>query len=146
MPQTGCFSEAARLGWTEPWCLCHRDGPRPVAIPHPVLVGHAARNLHNLEDGDGRSLWTPSLSADRADQLIGRPVVVDPNMPAAGSAATSIAIADFSRAFMIRDVGNVRIDVSSSCAFDQDLLTYRVLGRYDSRNIVADAIRVYVGP
>lgn len=86
--------------------------------------------LREIVDNYGRPLWQPGLASDVPNQLLGRPYVVDPNVPDAGTASTSIAVGDFSTYF-IRDVGGFRFERSDDYAFNQDLVTYRVALRTD---------------
>jgi len=76
-------------------------------------------------------------------QLLGRPVVLDPNMPAMSSSAKSILFGDFS-AYFIRDVGSIRIERSDEFAFANDLVTFRFIGRFDGDLIdETGAIKAY---
>lgn len=87
--------------------------------------------VRKLKDTTGQYLWQPALTAGEPDMLLGRPIVTDPNVPAAGTSSTSIAFGDFST-FKIRDVGNVRFERSDDFDFDNDLVTYRAILRTDS--------------
>ncbi len=86
--------------------------------------------LRQLTDTLGRPLWLPSLSGGMPSTLFGKPYFVDPNMPNAGTSATSILFGDFSTYF-IRDVSAVRVERSVDFAFDHDVVTYRAILRTD---------------
>lgn len=63
-------------------------------------------------------------------RLLGRPVVLEPNMPNMAINAKSILFGDFS-AYVIRDVGSIRIERSDDFAFANDLVTFRFIQRTD---------------
>jgi HK97 family phage major capsid protein len=86
--------------------------------------------VRKVKDSNGQYLWQPALTAGEPDTLLGRPIVQDPNVPAAGTSATSVAFGDFS-AYKIRDVGSLRFERSDEFAFQNDLVTYRAIIRTD---------------
>ena len=93
-------------------------------------------------DGHGR-LHVAAWPGRRPDTLLGKPVVIDPNMPDPALNALPIAFGDFS-AFYIRDVQGVRFERSDDYAFANDLVTFRSLLRSDSNLIdLTGAIKLY---
>ena len=104
--------------------------------------------LRKLVDGNNRPLWQPGLAGfgtDVPDTILGKPYRIDPYMPDPAVGATSIAYGDFS-AFMIRDVAGVRLERSDDFAFNQDLVSFRILHRADSALIdTTGAIATYKG-
>ena len=104
--------------------------------------------LRKIVDGNQRPLWQPGLNGfgtDVPDTILGKPYVVDPYMPSAASNATSIAFGDFS-GFLIREIPSVRLERSDDYAFNQDLVTFRILHRVDSALIdTHGAIATYKG-
>lgn len=80
---------------------------------------------------DGKYVWRPSLSQDRAT-LLGYPIVIDENMPElnASNPTNSIMFGDFSRAYQIVDRKDVNIfrDPYSSKPFVEFYSTKRTGG------------------
>lgn len=118
----------------------------PYQINAEWLIGQSAlQKIRALVNTQGTPIFLPSLSGDAPDTLFGKPVVVDPNMPAVGTGGTSIAFGDFSPYF-IRDVQGIRFERSVDYAFNTDLVTYRALLRTDGRLLdLTGAIAVYKG-
>lgn len=95
-----------------------------------MMADATVAKIRKLKDGDSQYLWSPGLVAGEVDTLLGRPVVVDTNMPAATTGLKSVVFGDFS-AYFIRDVNGVRIERSDDFAFANDLATYRFILRTD---------------
>ncbi len=85
-----------------------------------------------------------SLAAQQGqpDTLLGRPVIVDPNMPSMEAGAKSILFGDFS-GYYIRDVGSIRIERSNDFKFDTDVVTFRTIMRTDGDLIDANCVKAY---
>lgn len=69
------------------------------------------RNLsavRKLKDTTNQPLWQPSLTADAPTVLLGYPVVVNPDMPAAAASTKSILFGNFREGYLIRDVLEVQ--------------------------------------
>lgn len=99
-----------------------------------MLNDHTLEKIRKLEDNNGRPLWTSSLSGfgqDVPDQIMGKPYVIDPYMPDVGVGATAIVYGDFS-GVTIREVAGMRLERSDDYAFNQDLVTFRILHRADA--------------
>lgn len=86
--------------------------------------------VRKLKDSTNQYLWSPGLISGEVDTLLGRPVVVDVNMPAAANGLKSVVFGDFS-AYYIRDVNGVRVERSDDFAFQNDLATFRFILRTD---------------
>jgi HK97 family phage major capsid protein len=105
----------------------------------------ALSKVRGLVNTQGSPIFVPALSGDMPDTLFGKPVTIDPNMPAVGVAGTSIAFGDFSPYF-IRDVEGVRFERSVDFAFGTDLVTYKAVLRSDGRLLdLTGAIATYKG-
>ena len=77
--------------------------------------------------------------------LLGRPVVIDTNVPDAATSAKSVLFGDFS-AYYLRDVRELRFERSDDYAFNQDLVTFRALLRTDGDLVDATgALKHYAG-
>ena len=86
--------------------------------------------IRKLKDGDNQYIWQPGLTAAMPDTLLGRPVAVDPAMPAPTTGLKSIVFGDLSR-YYIRDVASVKFERSDDYAFNTDLVTFKVTFRTD---------------
>ncbi len=92
----------------------------------------ALSKIRSLTNTQGTPIFLPSLSGAQPDTLFGKPIRLDPNMPAVAANGTSIAFGDFSPYF-IRDVQGVRFERSLEYAFGNDLVSYRAVLRTDGR-------------
>jgi HK97 family phage major capsid protein len=88
-------------------------------------------NLRKLKMGSIYA-WEPNLQgAGQPDSFLGYPILTDPNMPIAASAAGVTAIfGDFS-AYYVRFVKDVRIEWSMEFAWVNDLLSVKAVMRAD---------------
>lgn len=88
--------------------------------------------IRKILDTDGRPVWQPSVEVGTPDNLLGYPIVEDPNVAAFATAGgTAMAFGNF-RGFYIRDVGALRFERSDEFAFSADLVTFRTVLRTDS--------------
>lgn len=98
--------------------------------------------VRKLKETTNQYLWQPGLQAGQPDTLLGRPVVVDPNMPSMAASEKSILFGDFS-GYYIRDVGSIRIERSNDFKFDTDVVTFRTIMRTDGDLIDANCVKAY---
>lgn len=87
----------------------YRDSPNCAFMMHDSTW----KNVKNLKDSAGRPLWLPNTSGVFADRqqpetLMGKPLVINQDMPVMAANAKSILFGDFSQ-YMIRDVMDVLI-------------------------------------
>lgn len=88
--------------------------------------------IRKITDTTGRPIWEPSSIVGTPDQLLGFPIIEDPNVAAFATAGgTAMAFGNF-RGFYIRDVGSLRFERSDDFAFSSDLVTFRAVLRTDS--------------
>lgn len=90
------------------------------------------KDLRKVKNGSDEYVWEMSVQAGTPDRLLGRPVVVDPNMESVGSGNVPVAFGDMSRAFIIREDGNPQVARSSERYFDTDEQAWRITHRVDS--------------
>ncbi len=94
--------------------------------------------VRKLRDDSGASAGTggflfditPPPGTGAVGTLLGRPVYVDPNVPAVGLSAKSVLFGDISR-YWVRQVRTLRFERSDDFAFDKDLISFRALWRAD---------------
>jgi HK97 family phage major capsid protein len=105
----------------------------------------AMQKIRALVNSQGTPLFLPSLYGAGPDTLFGKQIILDPNVAAPASNATSIAFGDFS-AYFIRDAGALRFERSVDRYFDTDQIGYRVVWRADGNLLdTTGAIAVYKG-
>lgn len=91
------------------------------------------------------NLDVPANYPGAAGMLLGRPVYVDPNVPAVGLGAKSILFGDFSR-YWVRQVNGIRFEQSLDYAFNSDLITFKATWRADGALIdTTGAIKAFAG-
>ena len=94
--------------------------------------------------GVGNYLWTPGFGA-APDTILGKRVVIEPNIAATATSAKSVVFGDMSRYF-VRVAGGVRFERSDEFAFQNDQVTFRAILRGDG--ILGDqsgAVKHYIG-
>ena len=91
-------------------------------VMHPLT----AAAIRSLSSG----LWSVNPGTDNPNLLLGRPVIVDSNMPQIGTGNKSVLFGDFS-AYYVRQVNGLRIERSDDYKFGNDLVAVRVLWRAD---------------
>ncbi len=94
--------------------------------------------------GVGNYLWTPGFGT-APDTILGKRVVIEPNIVATGLSAKSVVFGDMS-AYFVRLAGGVRFERSDEFAFQNDLVTFRAILRGDG--ILGDqtgAVKHYIG-
>ena len=87
-------------------------------------------NVRKLKDSAGQYLFSPSLTADARDLLLGYSIYENPTAPAAGSALRPVIFGHLP-SYMVRTVGGIRLDRSDDYAFNTDLVTFRATYRVD---------------
>lgn len=101
--------------------------------------------IRKLKDNQGRYLWEPTLTPSAPDQILGKKVITDPNMPTAAVNAKSVLFGDLS-SYVARIVNGVRFERSDDFAFNADLATYKCIIRGDGLLVdQTGAVKVFVG-
>jgi HK97 family phage major capsid protein len=99
-------------------------------------------NVRKLKDNAGQFLFTPALSADANDLLLGYPIFENPAMAAAGSAAKCVIFGNLP-SYYVRSVGGIKLDRSDDFAFSNDLITFRATARYDGDLIQTSHVKFF---
>lgn len=86
--------------------------------------------VRRIKSTDGVYAWQPSLVVGAPDTILGKPVVIDPNVASPAANAETIAFGDWSTYF-VRIVGGVRFERSDDFRFANDLVAFRALLRGD---------------
>jgi len=72
------------------------------------MKGSTLAAARKLLDSQNRPLWEPSLQVGTPDNLLGYPVVINPDMPAQAANAKSILFGDFRQAYVVRQVTGIQ--------------------------------------
>src|SRR5262249_2207924 len=84
------------------------------------------------------SLAIQSLSFS-PPSLFGRPVVLNPDLPAPAANAKSLVFGDFSKAYAVRRVADVSLQRQVEILSDSGQIGYRAAHRVDGRPLLASA-------
>jgi len=108
-----------------------------------LMADQTAAAVRKLKNSQGDYIWQPGLVAGQPDTILGKPVFVDPNVPAPAANAKSVAFGDMSQYF-VRLAGGVRFERSDDFAFNSDLVTFRALLRADGALVdLTGAVKVF---
>ena len=99
-------------------------------------------NVRKLKDNSGQYLFTPSLSADARDLLLGYPIYENPAMATAASAVKPVIFGHLP-SYYVRQVGGLRLDRSDDFAFSNDLVTFRATFRVDGNLIQTSHVKYF---
>ena len=99
-------------------------------------------NVRKLKDNAGQYLFTPSLSADARDLLLGYPIFENPAMASAASAAKPVIFGNLP-SYYVRQVGGLKLDRSDDFAFSNDLITFRSTFRVDGALIQTSHVKYF---
>ncbi len=99
-------------------------------------------NVRKLKDGAGQYLFTPSLSADARDLLLGYPIYENPAMASAASAAKPVIFGNLP-SYYVRQVGGLKLDRSDDFAFSNDLISFRSTFRVDGALIQTSHVKYF---
>lgn len=130
--------------------LIYKLDPRYRARAKFVMQDLAVLPLRKLtvDSGGGANsnnyAWQPSLTAGGPDTLLGRPIVIDPFMPAPDNDALSIVFADLTKLY-VRLVNSVRVEYSTEYAWDTDMISVKAVVRADSDTIDDTAFAGFKG-
>lgn len=92
-------------------------------------------------------MWQPGLAAGQPDTLLGRPVIVSPDVPTfAAGAARKLGAFFHPEAYMVRVAGDLFVERSDQYAWDTDLVSWKFRLRADGRIVDADGVSVLVNP
>lgn len=101
--------------------------------------------VRKLKDAENQYLWQPGLQAGQPDVILGRPLVVTPDVPAAAASAKSIAFGDLV-GYWIRDVQTLNIKVLNELYAANGQVGVRAELRTDGDLIDTDSVKVYAHP
>jgi len=107
-----------------------------------MMNGSSIANVRKLKDNAGQYLFSPSLSAEARDLLLGHPIYENPAMASAASAVKPVIFGHLP-SFYVRQVGGLRLDRSDDFAFSSDLVTFRATFRVDGNLIQQSHVKFF---
>jgi HK97 family phage major capsid protein len=100
--------------------------------------------VRKIKDGAGNYIFTPSISVDGRDYIMGSPIFENPVMPAVAVNAKSIVYGKLDD-FIIRQVGGIQVATSTDFKFADDVTTLRITWRGDSNLGAAGSVKFFRG-
>ena len=100
--------------------------------------------VRKLKDGAGQYLFSPSLTADARDLLLGYPIYENPAMASPATSAKSVIFGNLS-SYFARTVGGIQLDRSDDFAFSSGLITFRSVMRVDGNLIQPSHVKYFIG-
>jgi HK97 family phage major capsid protein len=108
------------------------------------MNAQAISAVRKLKDNAGQYLFSPSLTADARDLLLGYPIYENPAMVAPATSAKSVIFGHLP-SYFARTVGGLRLDRSDDYAFQNDLITFRATMRVDGNLIQTSHVKYFAG-
>ena len=106
------------------------------------MNANSIANVRKLKDGAGQYLFSPSLTADARDLLLGYPIFENPAMATAASAVKPVIFGHLP-SYYVRSVGGIKLDRSDDFAFSTDLVTFRATFRVDGNLIQTSHVKFF---
>jgi HK97 family phage major capsid protein len=89
--------------------------------------------VRKIKDGSGAFIWSAgNIAQGQPDQLLGYPVYENPAVASVGTAAFSIGVGHLP-SLKARVAGGIQVAQSADYAFNEDVTTFRVTARVDSK-------------
>ena len=108
------------------------------------LNAKAISAVRKLKDNAGQYLFSPSLSADARDLLLGYPIYENPAMADPATSAKSVIFGHLP-SYFARTVGGLRLDRSDDYGFANDLISFRATMRVDGNLIQTSHVKSFQG-
>ena len=108
------------------------------------MNGQTIGRVRKLKDSVGNYLFSPSLTAEARDLLLGYPIYENPAMANAATSAKSVIFGHLP-SYFVRSVGGIRLDRSDDYAFQNDLITFRATFRVDGNLPQTSHVKYFVG-
>ena len=109
-----------------------------------MMNGKSIGATRKLKDTAGNYVFSPSLAVGVPDTLLGFPLYENPAMADAGTAQKSVIFGHIP-SYYLRSVGGIKVDTSSDFAFSTDLITIRVVYRFDSQLVQTSHVAHFLG-
>lgn len=100
--------------------------------------------VRKLKDTTNNYIWAPGIQPGQPDQLLGFPVLENPDVPATATGAKSVLFGDMS-SYYVRQVRGIDFARDDSVGFVNDLITFRVTWRGDGNQPDANGVWYFKG-
>ena len=100
--------------------------------------------VRKLKDTAGNYVFSPALSGDKRDLVLGYEVYENPAMADPATSAKSVLFGHLP-SYFVRTVGGLRLDRSDDFAFQNDLITFRATMRVDGNLIQTSHVKYFAG-
>ena len=109
-----------------------------------MMNGAAIGAVRKLKDTAGNYVFSPAMSADQRDLVLGVPVYENPHMASPAVNAKSVIVGHLP-SYFTRIVGGIRLDRSDDFAFNAGLTTFRAQVRIDGGLAQSSHIVTFAG-
>jgi HK97 family phage major capsid protein len=120
--------------------LFHSLAPQYRRNARFVTNDSSVKLARKLKDTTNQYLWQPGLQAGEPDMLLGKPIVVDPDMPAATTGLVSALFGDFSY-YIIRDVDGIYFQRLNELYAENGQVGFRAYHRTDGKLLNTAAVK-----
>ena len=100
--------------------------------------------VRKLKDTAGNYVFSPALSGDKRDLILGYEVYENPGMADPATSAKSVIFGHLP-SYFVRTVGGIKLDRSDDFAFSQDLISFRATMRVDGNLIQTSHVKYFAG-
>jgi len=109
-----------------------------------MMNAKAISAVRKLKDTAGNYVFSPALSGDKRDLILGYEVYENPGMADPATSAKSVIFGHLP-SYFVRTVGGIKLDRSDDFAFSQDLISFRATMRVDGNLIQTSHVKYFAG-
>lgn len=109
-----------------------------------MMNAKAISAVRKLKDTAGNYVFSPALSGDKRDLILGYEVFENSGMADPATSAKSVLFGHLP-SYFVRTVGGLRLDRSDDYAFQNDLITFRATMRVDGNLIQTSHVKYFAG-
>jgi len=106
-----------------------------------IMKDATLKLVRKLKDGQGQYLWQPGLQAAQPDLILGRPVYISPDAPAATAGLDAILFGWVGGYYIVERKG-FELQVLTELYADYDMIGYKGTARSDGDLVDTSAVRV----
>lgn len=100
--------------------------------------------LRKIKDTTDQYIWAPAVAAGQANTIFGYPIVVNDDVPAAGTGNRSVLFGDFAQAYTVRRTRDVTILRLAERYADYLQVGFLAFARYDGATVDPTAVKAIV--
>lgn len=120
--------------------LQHSIDPAYRANARWMLPDTTISASRKLKDSTGAYIWQAGMSASVPETILGRPFIINPDMPAIATGAKSVLFGDFS-AYTVRQARGIEVRRLDERYADSDQVAFVALARFDGLLLDMGAVR-----